>query len=934
MIAPTICPTDELLVAYGLGKISDADGETVMTHLERCDGCRQRVAEMSGDSFVGRLKAAQRGTSLPDKSFAGLATSVGGPGVKASGLPPELANHPDYADVRELGRGGMGVVYLAQHRLMKRWEVLKVVGKEQLASRGAADRFLQEVQSAARLNHPNVVKAYSASRLGEMIAFSMEYVPGDDLAKVVKARGPLSVQHASFYAAQVAMGLQHAHDKGMVHRDIKPANLMLTKDGTKSVVKILDFGLAKVTSEQKVDTGLTRVGTMMGTPDFMAPEQWKDAATADTRADIYSLGCTLYYLLAGHPPFLGADIWDLHRKHETQTAKPLNLERPEVPPELAAVVAKMLAKEPGKRYQTPGEVAAALKPFVVTAPPVKPAEVSRFGSITSKPKSTVPPPPVAVPLPPAPEVAPDADVWKTLCIEKSPQTALKVKPRPATKPVRRRPFLWPAVATAIVVIAAVVTMASTGVFVKTKDGTIELTDLPPDADVFVDGGKATVTWDAGKQRAEVRVKPGTRKLEVKRGETTVIGETVEIESGGRKVLAAKLTEVAKPNDLPKAEQAKWLPLFNGKDLTGWKTHSSQSGDWRVENGILTGSGPRANGLTSHLYTERDDYTDFRLRAECRINNGGNSGLHARTRFGPEVPAARPRFLSSGYEAQINSTHSDVNKTGSLYVGGSGVAVGVKESPVPHDQWFTMEVIAEGNHITVKVNDKVTADFTDDQRRFDKGHIALQQHNPETACEFRKIEIKELRLTNGPIKVGDVLIAELRKVHDNRTGEWFKDGSELAQVSNQVPDSRLCFGDLTWTDYDYQVDVMKDGGRGEIGIFYRVTADQGGVFTVGKYDRTWESGVTLFFNGRKDKRLQERQTSAIDSGRWYAMRVRVRGAHVRCYLADRLALDYQDDENQKGAVGLWTWQTAARFRNIRVTDPDGTVLWEGLPELPK
>ena len=149
----------------------------------------------------------------------------------------------------------------------------------------------------------------------------------------------------------------------MVHRDIKPSNLMLARDGNKPVVKVLDFGLAKVTSERAVDGGLTSEGQMLGTPHYVAPEQTVNAQKADIRADIYSLGCTLYCLLTGHPPFDAPSLYELLQAHHSMDAKPLNFIRPDVPVELAAVVAKMLAKEPERRFQTPAEVAKALTPF-------------------------------------------------------------------------------------------------------------------------------------------------------------------------------------------------------------------------------------------------------------------------------------------------------------------------------------------------------------------------------------------------------------------------------------------------------------------------------------------------------------------------------------------------------------------------------------------
>src|SRR5262249_10110975 len=150
-----------------------------------------------------------------------------------------------------------------------------------------------------QLRHSNIVTAYSAFRIRESLVFAMEHVEGLDLAKMVKARGPMPVAHACHFVRQAALGLQHAHEHGMVHRDIKPSNLMLSREGNRALIKILDFGLAKVQSEGSVDGGLTHEGQMIGSPDYIAPEQISNAREADIRADVYSLGCTLYYLLSG-----------------------------------------------------------------------------------------------------------------------------------------------------------------------------------------------------------------------------------------------------------------------------------------------------------------------------------------------------------------------------------------------------------------------------------------------------------------------------------------------------------------------------------------------------------------------------------------------------------------------------------------------------------
>ncbi len=298
--------------------------------------------------------------------------------------------------------------------------------------------------------------------------------------------------HACYFIYQAALGLQHAHERGMVHRDIKPANLILAREGKKAIVKVLDFGLAKVTSEGQADSGLTREGQMLGTPDYIAPEQIRDAQSADIRADIYSLGCTFYYLLTGGPPFRGEHLWDVYQAHFSMDAGPLNLVRPEVPVELAAVVAKMMAKEPGRRFQTPGEVAQALTPFFkkgnVATTGSKP-EFSQAGRPDAKQATagagSVSPQPVTsrtpVPVPPG----------KTLQEKASPQAAreslveLKETERshvaaPAVAALQRQRsrWMWPAVAAGALLLGLVVAWAA-GVFtVKTKDGVIVLENVP------------------------------------------------------------------------------------------------------------------------------------------------------------------------------------------------------------------------------------------------------------------------------------------------------------------------------------------------------------------------------------------------------------------------------------------------------------------------
>ena len=520
-------PSPDQLAAYGLGKLLGPSADTVVAHLETCVDCRRAVASLSADSFVGRIQEADVESAL---------------GLGA--VPPELANHPDYQVVCELGRGGMGVVYLARNTIMDRDEVLKVAHRALLEKPGASERFLQEIRSAAQLMHVNVVRAYSVLRLGDLLVFAMEYVPGDDLAKIVRKHGALPVAHACNYAAQVALGLQHAYEKGMVHRDIKPSNLILSKDGKKPVVKILDFGLAKMTSEVGFARDLTGSNKMMGTPDYIAPEQILDAAKADIRADIYSLGCTLYYLLAGSPPFAGGSLYEVLHAHSTASAKPLNLVRPEVPKELAAVVAKMLAKEPAKRYQTPGEVAKELQPF--TKPGV------------------VPTPPVAAPMAhptPAPPkarrmtVGPvDARKISRVVDEKGParfelaaRTMLESPPNRARshKPADKdRRAVW--IGLGIAAMLGVVGLLALSVTLRfvTPEGTIVLENVPDGAEVTFDGKRVTV-------RA-IPTSPGSHKVEVHKGGFKDFEEDVAVHAGRETLITIRLEPKVRPIAPPEA----------------------------------------------------------------------------------------------------------------------------------------------------------------------------------------------------------------------------------------------------------------------------------------------------------------------------------------------------------------------------------------------
>jgi serine/threonine protein kinase/formylglycine-generating enzyme required for sulfatase activity len=263
-----------------------------------------------------------------------------------------------------LGEGGMGRVYRARHNRLGKDVALKVIRQEKLSRPTSVRRFHQEIRAAAQLSHPNVVLAYDADEANGVHYFAMEYVEGRDLTKVVAEGGPLPVAKACEAVRQAALGLQHAHERGLVHRDVKPSNLLLTPKGQ---VKVLDLGLAMLHAglTDEGDPRVTQDGLVVGTPDFLAPEQAQNPQAVDIRADVYALGGTLYFLLTGKSPYEGETAADKIIKHVTAPPPSLATVLPGVSPPLDALVRWFMAKKPEDRPQTPAQAASALAPFCV-----------------------------------------------------------------------------------------------------------------------------------------------------------------------------------------------------------------------------------------------------------------------------------------------------------------------------------------------------------------------------------------------------------------------------------------------------------------------------------------------------------------------------------------------------------------------------------------
>ena len=539
LTATTGHPSAESLRAFALGRLGDEESAAIEEHLASCAECQQVVEDTPVDSLVETLRepapaAAGKSAGPQPGLFARLAgilhpsapqVAVGPPARCHEDVPPELRDHPRYETLEWLGAGGMGTVFKARHRLMDRIVALKVMNPKLLADPVAVARFQREVKAAAQLAHPHIVTAYDAEQVGDLHFMAMEYVEGQTLADVVDQRGTLPVHLACDYVRQAALGLQCAHERGTVHRDIKPQNLVLTPTGH---VKVFDFGLARFVSESGEPAGSgtpgteTAFGKLMGSPDYMAPEQAKDAHSADIRADIYSLGCTLYHLLAGLPPFPGGSAVEKISAHLEKVPLAVARVRPGVPPGVQAVLDRMLAKDPAQRFQTPAEVAAALEPLCQPAPVTPPTRSS---------------------LAPVLRGEGWGEGWKRL------------------RQSYRSVGTWAAA------VALLLALGAGGVFFApavyrfaTNRGTLVIETDDADVEVIVKQGGEQVRIIDTKTRREVTLKAGQYQLELADGKEglQLSASDFSLSRGGKEIVRVWL-EKKEPAPLPKQEPKKELP---------------------------------------------------------------------------------------------------------------------------------------------------------------------------------------------------------------------------------------------------------------------------------------------------------------------------------------------------------------------------------------
>ncbi len=361
----TTCPSSEQLSDYLSGKLSAQEIDEISSHIESCVDCDTAVNKLDDDSDSLMFALRQPlGEELfeqePELQRAVAAMRLSLPESESQNSCTVLGTVREYDLLEKIGQGGMGTVYKALHSRLKRIVALKVLADHRLGDPAAVDRFSREMQAVGKLAHPNIVRALDAGEAEGRHYLVMEYIDGIDLSRLSRRCGPLPVAEASELVLQVSLALQHAHEHGLVHRDIKPSNVMLTRDGN---VKLLDLGIALLQPDEPATSDLTGTGQVMGTLDYMAPEQLDNTHAVDIRADVYGLGATLYKLLCGSAPATDSQSRFRLPGESIPPVPNIRTIRGDIPKPVAAVIQRMLAPNPDQRYATPADVAEALKPF-------------------------------------------------------------------------------------------------------------------------------------------------------------------------------------------------------------------------------------------------------------------------------------------------------------------------------------------------------------------------------------------------------------------------------------------------------------------------------------------------------------------------------------------------------------------------------------------
>ncbi len=675
----------------------------------------------------------------------------------------------NYVLMEKIGAGGMGQVFKAEHRRMHRIVAVKVLPASTMKDPDTVARFEREVTAAAKLRHPNIVAADDADCANGVHFLVMEMVDGSDLSVLVKKDGPFPVDRAVNCILQAAKGLEFAHNVGVVHRDIKPANLLLDKKGT---VKVLDMGLARLSGNEDAPTQaeLTGTGAVMGTVDYMAPEQALSTRTADARADIYALGCSLYYLLTGKATYAGETLMAKLLAHRDHPIPDLQVDCPHVPESLGRVFRKMVAKKVADRYQTMTEVIAGLEGCgdglsnTHTLQSTDSGQMSTREDKQSQSNTVILPASTAGAAKSNRSIAPKLTASSTDASDldfpedfpSAPPRSLRTKKTTRQRSPKGKNALLKDNNRLLLIGAAVfgvlILLAGLTVTLKTRAGKLVLTVNEPDAEVQVlsEEGKVEVEIRRKGENGPITVSivPGKHQLNIHKDGFELFTDNFEIKSGSTVAITAKLVprvdkaatataDVAttKPSANPPIEN--WKPLFDGKSIADW------TGDvalMSVEDGILVNDGKRG------VVTAPGEFQNFEIEVEFRLANGGNSGLGINS-SGVGAPS------KTGLEIQMLDDEdfagiTDDRKCGSIFTLANAKTGHFKRWP----EWNQFHVTSSGDDVRVELNGVlVTAASRTELKRSNPKHEGILRTSGKV-CLFpisSRSEYRNFRIRSTP-----------------------------------------------------------------------------------------------------------------------------------------------------------------------------------------
>jgi serine/threonine protein kinase len=842
------------------------------------------------------------------------------PQSTAQALPSLPEQFGRYRILRKLGQGGMGSVYLAHDSQLDRQLALKVPLIAATDSPQMLERFHREARAAATLSHPNICPVFDVGTIEGIHYVTMGYIEGKPLSELMRNKSRLPQKSVAAVIRKLAQAMQEAHARGIIHRDLKPSNVMINQ---RNEPVIMDFGLARRSQD---NIRLTQSGAIMGTPAYMSPEQVNgDAKAIGPASDVYSLGVIFYEMLTGRLPFEGPMTAVLAAIVTQEPPRPSTL-RPDLDAALERICLKAMARQVSDRYGSMRELATTLTAYIKGESSARPAAVAT----THKELKPVP---TAEPAPAAEGLATELLGKLVQRMETDAQT-IRESQQLADQHHRRSQL--PAFLAAVVLMVAVGAIAWVAVNAVNKPPpsvTVSL-NLPREVNdptvilIVLDGKTRTKEELAGPLKLSV----GEHELKMKRKDGTFLvsrfsvgkepDQKVEVPPPRGEAVAKadeKADEPEEKADTPVMTEepppGKWVSLFNGKTLDGWSIFPEGTVGWEVQDGVLVGSGP-----DSTLFSHRSDYKNFHFRVEAQINDGGTSAQLFRSRF----EAGRP----NGYYGIIDAKGTWAN-TGTLTGRSGGRYMDVRDRLVKPGEWFTQEVIAEGNHLRILVIGRKVVDHVDANKEFMRGYLALFKQGADTVVKFRKVEIKELPPFRPVVRPG----AEpgwVSLFNGKDLSGWKPQAGSTAgwEVRDGVlvgsePEGFLFSQRNNYRNFHFRV-VAQINDKGSAAQLFRAQFGPGrpnGYY--GMIDSTGNWARTGSIVGRSGGAFQDVRESWVKPGVWFIQEIIANGNHLVVRLdgekvADRID---QNSEYKEGhlALGKLNANTVVKFRTIEVKE---------------